>query len=103
MTDVHRATGISRAQLSKIENGLSDPRVSTLTSLLSCYGATLSEVESASGTRISLAGAKERARLGAERLENVGLGPSMPEERLARKALLGRDIENEKEALASRR
>jgi transcriptional regulator with XRE-family HTH domain len=103
LTDVHDATGITRAQLSKIENGLADPRMSTVTSLLSLYGATLSEVESASGEYRTMVEVVTKARDGADRLRSVGLGPSVPDERLSRKAALGGDPELEKQALASRR
>lgn len=103
ISDVFDRTGISRAQISRIENGLVDPRMSTVTQLLSCYGATLGDVESIVTTRIALDEIKLRAELSAEKLNRLGMGASDPIARLARKDALGVDTNDEREALDSRR
>ena len=102
ITEVFEATGVSRAQISRIENGKSDPRMSTVTQLLSCYGASLGDLESSPPTVLSLSEIKQRADRAADRLSRVGLGPSDPEDRLARKAIRGVGTKAESEALATR-
>lgn len=102
ITDVHDLTGISRAQISKIENGKCDPRLSTVTQLLSCYGAALGDLEPATPRVITLDEMKERSKRAAEVLEQVGLGESDPEARLDRKAARGTNVGDERRALATR-
>lgn len=102
ITDVFEITGISRAQISRIENGKTDPRMSTVTQLLSCYGANLGDLERSSTTVFSLDEIKQQADQAAERLSRTVLGVSDAGERLARKAMLQIDIEAEREALATR-
>ena len=102
ITDVFEATGVSRAQISRIENSKTDPRMSTVTQLLSCFGASLSDLESSSPTVLSLSEIKQRADQAAERLSRVGLGPSDPEPRLVRKDALRVDTRAERVALATR-
>lgn len=102
ITDVFEATGISRSQISRIENGMVDPRMSTVTELLTCYGASLAYLESSPPAVVSLRDIKRRARRGSERLAAVGLGRSDPEERLARRGRRGPDTWAESEALPTR-
>jgi transcriptional regulator with XRE-family HTH domain len=103
LTDVYEATGISRSQLSRIENGKSDPRMSTVTRLLTVYGATLSDVEGGSSKPVNLSELKVDAQEAAEKLVRFGIGPSIPGDRLARKSIVGHDVEPESNALATRR
>lgn len=102
LTDVFESTGISRAQISRIENGKADPRMSTVTQLLSCYGASLSDLESSSPGVLSLGEVKRRANQASERLVLSGLGPSDAGARLDRKAERQVDIRAEREALSTR-
>lgn len=102
LTDVYKRTGVSRAQVSRIENGLTDPRMSTVTRLLTCYGATLGDVEAAAPTTMTLGEIRDRSQRGAARLARSGLGASDPIARLDRKASMQLDVSAEQEALATR-
>jgi transcriptional regulator with XRE-family HTH domain len=83
---VQQRTGISKAQISLIENGKVDPRMSTVVRILSCLDAGLADLEPSSPEVITVDKVVERARIGARTLESVGLGPSDPGERLDRRA-----------------
>lgn len=102
LTEVFERTGISRAQISKIENGKSDPRMSTVTRLLSCYAGSLSDLELTPQRTLYLADLRQRSDQAAEALLEVGIGPSDPVARLARKESLGIDVRAETGAIASR-
>lgn len=102
LADVYEITGISRAQISRIENGKSDPRMSTVTQLLSCYEAALSDLEQDPPDTMTLAEIRERSRRASEVLARVGLGESDPWARLDRKSRLGRNVTNERRAIATR-
>lgn len=102
LSDVYARTGVSKAQTSRIENGITDPRMSTVTRLLTCYGASLCDLEPAPPRVLTLSEIKERSDRGADRLVRTGLGASSPTDRLARKAKLRRDVRAESEALATR-
>ena len=103
LTDVFRATGISRAQISKIENGKSDPRMSTVVRLLSCYDAGLSDLESRPPAVLEIDQVLEGAVEGVRRLESAGLVGSDPVARLDRKEQLRTNVEAERLALDTRR
>ncbi len=102
ITDVFERTGISRAQISRIETGKADPRMSTVTQLLSCYGASLGDLESSSPRVLSLAEVKRRAGQASERLSRSGLGRSDAGARLVRKAERQVDVRDERDALSTR-
>jgi transcriptional regulator with XRE-family HTH domain len=102
LTDVSIRTGISRAQLSLIENGKADPRISTVVKILSCYGSGLSDLEPNPIEVVSVAEILTRAERGAQLLESVGLGPSDPLARLDRKEQRQVDVGIERAALATR-
>jgi transcriptional regulator with XRE-family HTH domain len=86
MSYVHERTGISKAQISLIENGKADPRMSTVVRILSCLDASLADLEPGSPEVITIDEVVERAREGARTLEEVGIGPSDPRTRLDRRA-----------------
>jgi transcriptional regulator with XRE-family HTH domain len=86
MSYVHERTGISKAQISLIENGKVDPRMSTVVKILSCLDASLADLEPSSPEVITIDEVVERAREGARKLEEVGMGPSDPSARLDRRA-----------------
>lgn len=102
MASVSEMTGISVSSISNIETGKTDPRMSTVTELLSCYGASLGHLEPAPTPVISFGELRERSARAAEELESSGLGPSNPKERLARKASLGLDTSIEETSLHTR-
>jgi transcriptional regulator with XRE-family HTH domain len=96
-------TGVSVSSISNIETGKTDPRMSTVTELLSCYGASLSDVESTPPPFLGLDELKQRSERAATELLASDLGPSDPEERLARRAKLGLDTAIELDAMSTRR
>ena len=102
LTDVSMSTGVSRAQISLIENGKADPRVSTVVKLLSCYDSGLADLEPNPPKTLTIDDIMARAERGARVLEQVGLGPSDPLARLDWKAQRDEDVEAERQALATR-
>jgi transcriptional regulator with XRE-family HTH domain len=102
MASVYQLTGVSVSSISNVETGKTDPRMSTVTELLSCYGASLSDLEPAPTSVVSFAELRRRSARAAEDLKSFDLGPSNPEERLARKASLGLDTSVEASALLTR-
>lgn len=102
MAAVCQMTGISVSSISNIENGKTDPRMSTVTQLLSCYGASLGDLEDTPPPVLAFDELKQRSGRAAEDLVTSDLGPSNPEERLARKAMLGVDTSLERDAMATR-
>lgn len=102
MASVFQMTGVSVSSISNIENGKTDPRMSTVTQLLSCYGASLRDLEDTPPTVLALDELKQQSERAARDLQSFDLGPSDPEERLARKTRLGTDVSLERDAVASR-
>lgn len=102
MASVYEMTGVSVSSISNIETGKTDPRMSTVTQLLSCYGASLRDLESTPPAVLRLEELKQRSERAAEDLETFDLGTSNPDERLTRKAMLGLDTSIERDAIASR-
>jgi transcriptional regulator with XRE-family HTH domain len=102
LTDVSGMTGVSRAQISLIENGKADPRMSTVVKLLSCYEAGLADLEPYPPEALSVDDLRARAERGARRLEQMGLGPSDPLARLDRKAEMDADVDAERKVLTTR-
>jgi transcriptional regulator with XRE-family HTH domain len=103
LTDIHRMTGISRSQLSLIENGKTDPRLSTVTKLLRCYGRSFADLEPSPPEQMKLSTVRDDAYRASKRLEELDLGPSDPDLRLSRKRQRGEDVTLEESALATRR
>ncbi|MFZ0013038.1 MAG: helix-turn-helix transcriptional regulator [Acidimicrobiia bacterium] len=102
MASVCQMTGVSVSSISNIETGKSDPRMSTVTRLLSCYRASLGDIESAPPIVLGLDELKRRSQRAAADLLNSDLGWSDANERLTRKTMLGIDTSIEREALATR-
>ncbi|MFV1960782.1 MAG: helix-turn-helix domain-containing protein [Acidimicrobiia bacterium] len=101
LADVSRITGITKAQLSLIENGKADPRISTVVRILGCYGYALADLEPSRPERRTIAEVRSAAERGAARLKAAGLGPSDPLARLDRKDRLQEDTSVEREAIAT--
>lgn len=101
LSDVSARTGISRSQLSDIENGKADPRISTVKRLLECFGADFDAL-SFDVQVLDLGDLRREGRRSAQNLVAAGLGPSDPEARLRRKEARGVDTSAERRALASR-
>ena len=102
MASVSEMTGISVSSISNIETGKTDPRMSTVTQLLTCYGANLGDLEPTPPTVVGLEELKRRSKMVSDELASSRLGPSDPDARLARKAMLGQDTSIEREAMATR-
>jgi transcriptional regulator with XRE-family HTH domain len=102
LADVSRTTGITKAQLSLIENGKVDPRISTVVRILECYGCVLADLGPGRAQRRTMGEVRSAAESGASRLRAVGLGPSDPVARLDRKDRLQQDTTVEREAMATR-
>lgn len=100
ITDVSQRTGISRSQICDIENDKADPRLSTVTRLLHNYGADLGALLP---EPVSIDEVRGWARAASELLDEVGMGPSDPDQRLGRKQDLGERVEAERDALFTRR
>jgi len=103
MASVCQMTGVSVSSISNIETGKTDPRMSTVTQLLSCYGASLRDLEPTPPVVVGIDELKKRSERAARDLVNSDLGPSNPEQRLARKSMLGLDTALELDAAATRR
>lgn len=103
MASVYQMTGVSVSSISNIETGKTDPRMSTVTQLLSCYGASLRDLESTPPLTVGLDELKQRSQRAATELIASELGPSNPELRLAHKSMRGLDTSVELDAVATRR
>jgi transcriptional regulator with XRE-family HTH domain len=103
MSSVYQMTGVSVSSISNIETGKTDPRMSTVTQLLSCYGASLKDLESTPPTIVGLDELKQRSQRAAADLAASELGPSDPEQRLAHKSIRGIDTSVELDAFGTRR
>ncbi len=77
--------------------------MSTVTQRLSCYGASLRDLESAPPLTVGLDELKQRSQRAATDLIASELGPSNPEQRLARKSMRGLDTSVELDAIGTRR
>jgi len=102
LADVSRTTGITKAQLSLIENGKVDPRISTVIRILECYGCVLADLGPSRAQRRTMGEVRSAADSGAARLRAAGLGPSDSVARLDRKDRLQQDTTVEREAMATR-
>ncbi len=85
LADVSRRSGVTVAQLSRIENGLVDPRLSTVVRILDALGASLEDIAVASPRTVSIDEVLKRREQGRRRIERAGLEPSDVAARLDRK------------------
>lgn len=103
MSSVHLMTGVSVSSISNIETGKTDPRMSTVSQLLSCYGASLRDLETAPPPVVGIDELKQRSQRAANELLASELGPSNPQARLAHKSMQGLDTSVELDAIETRR
>jgi len=101
LAQVSRRSGVTIAHLSRIENGLADPRLSTLQRILDVMGGRLSDLEAPRIVTVSVDTVLERRAEGGERIDRVGLGSSDPNDRLKQKGRTGIDVAVERSALGS--
>ncbi|MBU1494053.1 MAG: helix-turn-helix transcriptional regulator [Actinobacteria bacterium] len=87
---VSRATGIAVPNLSRIESGKADLRMSTLGRMLDALGLEVRLVPRTS--RVSMGEVMGWSQLGRSRLVAAGVGPSSPQDRLDTKRSRGVDI-----------
>jgi transcriptional regulator with XRE-family HTH domain len=98
---VSQRSGVTVAHLSRIENGLADPRLSTLHRVLDAMGGTLADLEAPPVMTVSAETVLERRATGQMRVDRAGLGASNPGARLDRKERTGVDATVERSALGS--
>jgi len=101
LADVSERSGVTIAHLSRIENGLADPRLSTLQRVMDAIGANLSDLAVPRTRTVSVGTVLERRASGRTRLDRAGLGPSDPNARLDRKEQAGVDVNVERSGVAS--
>ncbi|VAW09316.1 hypothetical protein MNBD_ACTINO02-1878 [hydrothermal vent metagenome] len=102
LADVSARCGVTVAQLSRIENGLVDPRLSTVLRILDAVGATLGDIAFPSPPTISIDMVLQRRVAGRRRIEQAGLGPSNVQARLERRDQSGVDSTSERALLVTR-
>jgi transcriptional regulator with XRE-family HTH domain len=93
-TSVSALSGIAVSNLSSIENGNRDVRLSTLTRLLDALDLEVRFVPR--GVPMTLEAAISQSNRGRRQLADVGLSPSNPEERLNAKQRRGIDVSVER-------
>ena len=101
LAQVSQRSGVTIAHLSRIENGLADPRLSTLQRVIDAMGGTLSDLEAPRIVTVSVDTVLERRAEGRDRIDRIGLGSSDPNDRLKRKERTGLDVAVERSALGS--
>ncbi|MEN8239199.1 MAG: helix-turn-helix transcriptional regulator [Actinomycetota bacterium] len=99
LAQVSRRSGVTIAHLSRVENGLTDPRLSTLQRVLDAIGADLSAIAVTPPKIVPVEAALMRRAAGRERLDDSGVGVSEPGDRLDRKEQMGIDVGSERSAL----
>ncbi len=101
LAEVSERSGVTIAHLSRIENGLTDPRLSTLQRVMDAIGASLSDLAVPRTAAVSVDTVLERRASGRSRLDRAGLGASDPNARLDRKERAGVDVSLERSMVAS--
>jgi transcriptional regulator with XRE-family HTH domain len=94
--ELSRRSGIPRPNISRIERGLVDPRLSTLGRLFAVLGLRLDVTPRRS---LGLEDAIARAERGSRALALAGISSSDPWRRLGRRAAGGQDVSAEARAL----
>ena len=95
---VSRTSGIAAPNLSKIESGRSDIRISTLMRILDAMNLEIEFVSRDSP--LSLQGVLAQSERGRERLSSTGIAQSDPQMRLNAKRARGADVSVEQSLLA---
>ncbi len=101
LADVSQRSGVTIAHLSRIENGLVDPRLSTVQRVLDAVGGSLPDLAVSQVLTTSADAVLERRAVGQQRIDRAGLGSSDPGARLDRKERAGEDVTVERTALRS--
>ncbi|VAW05196.1 hypothetical protein MNBD_ACTINO01-1516, partial [hydrothermal vent metagenome] len=101
LAEVSERSGVTIAHLSRIENGLTDPRLSTLQRVMDAIGVNLSDLAVARTATVPVDTVLERRASGRSRLDRAGLGTSDPSARLDRKEQAGVDVSLERSMVAS--
>jgi transcriptional regulator with XRE-family HTH domain len=97
---VSRTSGIAAPNLSKIESGRSDIRISTLMRILDAMNMDIEF--GPRGAPISLQGVLAQSERGRERLNSAGIAQSDPQMRLDAKRARGADVSVEQSLLTRR-
>jgi transcriptional regulator with XRE-family HTH domain len=99
LRDVSGRCGVAVPQLSRIENGLVDPRLSTLVRILGVTGGTLADLAIEPAPVPSITDVLERREANRARLLASGLTASDPLDRLAERDRRGDDTSAERAVL----
>lgn len=101
LAEVSQRSGVTISHLSRIENGLADPRLSTLQRVLEPMGGTLSDLEAPRVVTVPVNDVLELRVVGQERVDRAGPGTSDASDRLERKERAGIDVAVERSAMRS--
>lgn len=101
LAEVSQRSGVTISHLSRIENGLADPRLSTLQRVLEAMGGMLSDLEAPWVVTVPVNDVLERRGVGQERVDRAGLGISNASGRLERKERAGIDVTVERSGMRS--
>jgi transcriptional regulator with XRE-family HTH domain len=101
LADVSQRSGVTIAHLSRIENGLADPRLSTIQRVLEAMGGTLADLKTPRVATVPVDAVLERRVVGQKRVDRAGLGPSDASSRVDRKERAGIDVTVERSAMRS--
>lgn len=99
LAEVSQRSGVTVAHLSRIENGLTDPRLSTLQRVLDAIGADFADVSTPGIRTVSVATAIERRDAGRKRVGLTNLGTSDADARLDQRKRRGGDVDDERAGL----
>lgn len=100
LAELSAQCNVAVPNLSRIERGLADPRISTVERIFAALGIRPWERERPDGPQ-SLETIRRRAARGGERLAAVNLASPSPRTRIARKAAAGEDVRAELEWLVA--
>jgi len=99
LAEVSQRSGVTVAHLSRIENGLTDPRLSTFQRVLDAMGADFADVSTPGIRTVSVATAIERRDAGRKRVGLTNLGTSDADARLDQREQRGGDVDDERAGL----
>ena len=97
IAELSRRSGVPRPNISRIERGLVDPRLSTIERLLAALTLRLAV---APRRPVGLEEVIARAERGSRALASAGISSSDPWRRLGQRAAKGEDVSTEARALA---